>query len=341
MADERRADQDVTTERRTGAPQLEWGALHLGVSLRSSYTSWAALRSTGLLVEQLGYDSLWTSDHFMGSAEDVDAPTLEGWQLLAAWGAFTARLRLGLLVSGNTYRHPAILAKMAVTLDHITNGRAILGLGAAWYQREHLAYGIPFPPTRIRVAKLAEAAEIVRALLDQPRTTFQGSYYQVVDAPSMPRPVQPHLPLLIGGGGERQTLRIVARCADLWNGFGSVETVAHKLGVLHRYCDELGRDPREILPTVGFGLVIRDEPAAIAARLQELDTVNHGDGVWLGPSGSVEAVAEGLAAYWREGVHGFIVDMPAPYDEETLVRLTREVRPRVHELIGMRGERIP
>src|SRR5262249_1388713 len=276
------------TAQRTPVPPAVHSPLHLGISLRSVYTTWDALRTCGLLVEALGYDSLWTSDHFIGHEEDLDAPIFEGWQLLAAWGALTSHVRVGLRVSGNTYRHPAILAKMAITLDHITRGRAILGLGAAWYRREHLAYGIPVAATRIRLAKLAEAAELIRSLLDQPRTSFEGTYYHLVDTPSMPRPLQQRLPLLIGGGGEQKTLRIVARFADLWNGFGSVEVIGHKLAVLRGHCAELGRDVREILPTVAFGVVIRDDPAALRARLQEIETVNHGDSVWLGPSGTVE-----------------------------------------------------
>jgi F420-dependent oxidoreductase-like protein len=307
--------------------------LHLGVSIRSSYASWEALCDCGRRVEELGFDSLWTSDHFMGSDDDVDGPTFEGWQLLPAWGALTSRVRIGICVSGNTYRHPAILAKMAATLDHITNGRAILGLGAAWYEREHRAYGIPFDTRSIRLARLAEAAEIVRSLLDQPRTTYRGTYYQLEDAPFMPRPIQGHLPLMIGGGGERKTLRVAARFADYWNGFGTVDTIAHKLAVLRVHCASVGRDPAEITPTVSFGVVVRDDPAAVAARVQEIDAANHGDGVWLGPSGTVEQTAQGFAAYWRTGVRGFLVDMPAPYDDETLVRLAREVRPRLAELI--------
>jgi alkanesulfonate monooxygenase SsuD/methylene tetrahydromethanopterin reductase-like flavin-dependent oxidoreductase (luciferase family) len=334
MAGEHTYHMAEVLAQQTHVQQVADPPLHLGISLRSVYTTWDALRTYGLLVEALGYDSLWTSDHFIGSEEDLDAPIFEGWQLLAAWGALTSRLRIGLLVSGNTYRHPAILAKMAITLDHITHGRAVLGLGAGWYQREHLAYGIPVAATQIRLAKLAEAAELVRTLLDQPRTSFEGMYYHLVDAPSMPRPIQQHLPLLIGGGGERKTLRIVARFADLWNGFGSVEVIAHKLVALRGHCAELGRDVREILPTVAFGVIIRDDPAALRARLHEIETVNHGDSVWLGPSGTVEAVAQGLAEYWRVGVRGFIVDMPAPYDDETLRRLVGEVQPRVYDLIG-------
>jgi alkanesulfonate monooxygenase SsuD/methylene tetrahydromethanopterin reductase-like flavin-dependent oxidoreductase (luciferase family) len=148
----------------------------------------------------------------------------------------------------------------------------------------------------------------------------------------MPRPIQRHVPLMIGGGGERKTLRVAARFADYWNGFGTVETIAHKLAVLRDHCASVGRDPAAITPTVAFGMVIRDDPTAVAARVREIDTVNHGDGVWLGPSGTVEQAAQGLAAYWRVGARGFLVDMPAPYDDETLVRLAQEVRPRLAEL---------
>src|SRR5215469_401685 len=194
MSEERADNMAEATPQRTTVPPALHPPLHLGVSLRSVYTTWDALRICGLSVEALDYDSLWTSDHFIGHDEDLDAPILEGWQLLAAWAALTSHVHVGLLVSGNTYRHPALLAKMAITLDHITHGRAILGLGAAWYRREHLAYGIPFAPTQVRLAKLAEAAELIRSLLDQPRTSFEGSYYHLVDAPSMPRPLQQRLP---------------------------------------------------------------------------------------------------------------------------------------------------
>jgi F420-dependent oxidoreductase-like protein len=287
----------------------------------------------GRRVEALGYDSLWTSDHFIGDERDLDAPYFEGWQLLPAWGALTEHIRIGMLVSGNTYRNPAVLAKMVATLDHITGGRAILGLGAAWYEREHRAYGIPFDTRAVRLAKLSEAAAIVRAFLTQSRTTFTGRHYQLADAPFAPKPLQAHLPLMIGGGGERKTLQIAAKYADLWNGFGTPETIAHKLAVLRNHCAAVGRDPDAILPTVSLGLVVRDNPAAVQARIGEIDEVNHGDGVWLGPSGDVEDVAQGLAAYCRVGVRGFIVDMPSPFDEETLSRLAVEVRPRLAELL--------
>ncbi len=307
---------------------------HLGISLRLANTAWPALREHALLADRLGYDSLWTSDHFLARKSDGGGPVFEAWQTLAAYAALTTRVRVGVLVSGNTYRHPAIVANMAVTLDHITDGRAILGLGAAWFALEHHAYGIPFDPPGVRVAKLAEAAAVTRALLDTPRTTFHGRYYHLEDAPCEPKPVQPHLPLMIGGGGERGTLRVVARYADYWNGSGTPEVIAHKLMVLRAHCQAVGRDARAITPTVAFVVIIRDAPEAITARVAEIEAANPDTQMALGPCGTVAQVVEGMAAYWRVGVRGFVVDMPAPFDRETLERLIEEVRPRLAACIS-------
>ena len=152
--------------------------VHMGISVFPDHTSWSAMREVGLLVEEVGYDSLWTWDHFMPLGGDPTGAALEGWQILPAWGALTTRVRIGMLVSGNTYRHPAVLAKMAATLDHITAGRAILGIGAAWLEREHRMYGIPFDTTGIRLAKLDEACRLIRSVLDNPTTTFEGKHYR-------------------------------------------------------------------------------------------------------------------------------------------------------------------
>ncbi|SRR6266508_3501692 len=311
---------------------------HLGVSLRPAYTSWPELRDYGLLVDELGYDSLWTSDHFMGSRDDLDAPTFECWQVLATWGALTRQTRVGPLVSGNTYRHPAVLANMAVTLDHITGGRAILGMGAAWFAAEHEAYGIRYGTVAQRLDWLEEAAAVVRSLLDQPRTTLSGAHYRLTDAPCEPKPVQPRLPIMLGGGGERRTLRIVARYADLWNCFGSPETLVHKIAVLHRHCAEVGRDPTEILPTVSLVVVVRDSRALVESRRAEAQAANPGEDIELDVAGSPDEVADFLARYWLVGVRGFVVDVPAPFDAETLDRLIREVRPALRGRIEHIGQ---
>lgn len=273
----------------------------------------------------------------MLSSTGPETPLFECWTVLAALGASTARIRVGSLATANTFRNPGLLAKMAVTLDHVTGGRAILGLGQGWYEPEHTAYGFSYGSQRERSEKLLESAEIIRSLLDRPRTTFAGEHFHFADAPAEPKPVQPRLPLLIAGDGERWTLRAAARFADIWNGIpGTPETVAKKLAVLRRHCAEVGRDPSEVLPTLAVGVVVRRDEAAIRARLEEIAEHNRGRDRFVeqGILGTVEQVARVLAAFWRVGVRGFVVRGPAPYDRETFERLAREVRPRLAELVS-------
>ena len=195
-------------------------------------------------------------------------------------------------------------------------------------------YGIPFDNWTVRFQKLTEAAQIIRSLLDNPRTTFQGRHYQLTDALAEPKPVQPHLPILIGGGGEKKTLRIAARWADMWHGFGTPEDMAHKLEVLRGHCADVGRDPHEILPLSGIapGVVIRDDPTGVDKRLEEIARrmrMQPQPGPRLR---TVEEVARRMAEYWRVGMGGFILGMAPPFDRETIERMAREVRPRFLEL---------
>ncbi len=295
------------------------------------------MREYGLLVDRLGYDSLMTWDHFVPLMGDATGPNFEGWQILAAWGAITTNVKIAMLVTGVTYRHPAVLANMVVTLDHITNGRAILGLGAAWHEAEHKMYGIPFDTVPIRLAKLREASRLIRSLLDNERTTFAGKHYAITDARCEPKPIQKRLPLLIGGGGERVTLRITARYADIWHGFGTPDVIAGKIEILKRHCEEVGRDFAEILPTTGGGILIRDTEEGVARRLADVSVRNR---MKAAPSRAlpgvptVEAVAQRLAEQWRAGARGFIFGMSPPYDRETIERLIGEVRPRLEQLVG-------
>lgn len=310
--------------------------LHLGVSIWPQYTEWNTLRELALLAEDLGYDSIWAWDHFAPIVGDPTGPNLECWQILAAWAALTKRARIGALVCGNTYRHPAVLAKMAVALDHVSGGRAVCGVGAAWFQLEHDAYGIPFDTAGVRLAKLEEAARVIRSLFDEKRTTFEGKYYQLRDAMCEPKPVQARLPIMIGGGGEKKTLRTVARWADMWNGFGDPATIRHKLEVLRGHCTEVGRDFDAIMPTVLVRLVLRDDPREVDGVLEEIRKVNglqemQPEGLILG---SVEDVAKRLAEYWEAGIRGIILSSVPPHDRQTLERVAREVRPRVEEMIG-------
>ncbi len=304
---------------------------YFGIQLHPDHTTWKALRDTGLLVDRLGYDALMTWDHFVPLRGDTAGPNFEGWQLLAAWGALTSRVRIGMLVTGNTYRHPAVLAKMAATLDHITNGRAILGLGGAWHETEHRMYGIPFDTAGVRLAKMDEAAQLIRSLLDTKRTTFAGKHCTITNALAEPKPIQKKLPLLIGGGGERKTLRTAAKYADMWHGFGGPQEVAHKIDVLRTHCEDVGRDPEEILIASGVdpGIVIRDRPEEVEEWRW---TVAENAGIRQVPPRAqlsrVDDVVRRLLEYWKVGVRGFLIGFSPPFDRETLERFASEVRPK-------------
>jgi len=199
--------------------------------------------------EQTGWDGVYFADHFMPNnqgPEPLDGDVLECWSVIAALAATVPRVRLAPLVTSVTYRHPAVLANIAAAVDQVSHGRLTLGVGAGWQENEHASYGIPLGTVRERMDRFTEAVQILRSLLSQPRTTFSGEYFQLQDAPCQPRPVQDRLPLLIGGGGERRTLRIAAEYADEWNAWTTPDLLAHKLKVLREHCEQIGRDPDEI-----------------------------------------------------------------------------------------------
>jgi F420-dependent oxidoreductase-like protein len=221
-------------------------------------------------VEQTGWDGFWWADHFMADGKDTSGPWQESWTILSALAASVPRLRFGPLVMGNTYRHPTVLAKMAATLDHVSGGRIVLGLGAGWQENEHRAYGIPFYTLGERLARLDEACQVIKSLFASERTTFDGKYYQLTDAPLAPKPVQRPLPLLVGGGGEKKTLRIAARHADEWNVWGDPATLRRKNGILDGYCRELGRDPRQIRRSAVALLFLNDDRSFIETIKQRV-----------------------------------------------------------------------
>jgi F420-dependent oxidoreductase-like protein len=224
----------------------------------------------------------------MEGAASLDGPTLECWAVLAGLAAATSRVRLGSLVCGNTYRHPAVLANIAASVDHVSNGRLVLGFGAGWQVNEHAAYGIELYDTRTRLDRFEEACAIVRSLLDNERTTFEGKHYTIVDAPCQPRPVQARLPLLVGGGGEKRTLRIAARFADEWNVWGTAEIVAQKSEVLARHCDDLGRDPSTIAHSTQALMFLSEDESWLAGKREQ----NTGRPVILGtPDEVIDIVA--------------------------------------------------
>lgn len=230
---------------------------------------WNEILDLATHCESTGWDGVYFADHFMPNTPDgapADGPTLECWSVVAALAAAVPRVRLGTLVCGNTYRHPAVLANIAAAVDNISGGRLVLGLGAGWQVNEHEAYGIPLYEPRDRLDRLDEACQIVLGLLRDQRTTVDGEHYRVTDAPCDPKPVQHRLPLLIGGGGERRTLRIAARYADEWNIWSTPEQLAAKHAVLVRHCDDLGRDPAEITVSTQALLFLSDDETWLAGK---------------------------------------------------------------------------
>jgi F420-dependent oxidoreductase-like protein len=214
------------------------------------HTTWDAMLDVWRAADDIEvFESGWTFDHFYPIFSDSAGPCLEGWMTLAGLAQATRRLRLGTLVTGIHYRHPAVLANMAATLDIMSGGRLELGIGAGWNEEESGAYGIELGTPRERSDRFEEACAVLTGLLSQPTTTFKGSYYQLTDARCEPKPVQqPHPPICIGGSGEKRTLRTTARFAQHWNFVGGTpEQFSHARDVLHQHCADLGRDPAEIL----------------------------------------------------------------------------------------------
>lgn len=213
--------------------------------------------------DELGYHAVWNYDHFYGlylAGQPLELPTLEGWTTLAAMGKVTNRARIGCMVTGVTYRHPAVLANMAVSVDHISGGRLEFGIGAAWHEPEHLTYGMEFPSAGTRIAMLDEACEIIRRLWTEDKVDHEGRFWTLHDAICEPKPVQGRLPIVIGGSGPRKTLRVVAKHADEWNAPAATpEDYKRLAGILEEHCAAVGRDPAEIKRSVQVFLFSHDD----------------------------------------------------------------------------------
>ena len=252
------------------------------------------------------FEHAWVFDHFMPINNDPTGPCLEGWTLLAALAAQTERLRVGQMVTGNTYRHPAVLANMAATVDVMSHGRMDFGIGAGWNELEHTAYGIPLYAPGERIARLGEACEVIRLLWTESVANFDGRYYQLKDARCEPKPVQkPYPPIVIGGSGEQKTLRVVARYADIWNFVGGpLEMFIHKSAVLDEHCRAVGRDPNEIARSVQ----IRFDPEAVAQTRATLK-----DLVGAGASHLIISLSP---PYPRDGVRRIADEIIAPLRAE-------------------------
>ncbi len=311
--------------------------MKFGVQATQAGASWDELLSLWQELDgDSNFDHLWLMDHFvtgMGAAMGSEGPCMEGWTALAALAQATSRVRLGIMVTGNTYRHPAVLAKMATTVDQISGGRLEFGLGGAWHTYEHEAFAIPFHTTKERLERLDEAVQVIKLLWTQTRPTFQGRYYQLDQPPYNPPNVQqPHPPILIGGGGEKRTLRTVAKYADATNVSGTPEEVRHKYDVLEGHCKEVGRDFSEIRRTIQVPLFLNEDPAFQQRVVQGMVSFRGGTEEEARRSvlmGSVEDVKNGVQGFVDAGVQEIIVAQFPRFHRESLLRFSQEVIPAV------------
>jgi F420-dependent oxidoreductase-like protein len=266
--------------------------------------SWGGIVELAAHCEQTGWDGVYCADHFMPNSqgsEPLDGDTLECWSVLAALAALVPRVQLGSLVTSVTYRHPAVLANIAAATDQISGGRLTLGVGAGWQLNEHAAYGIELGTVRERMDRFEEAVQILRSLLGERRTTFDGRYFHLRDAPNQPGPARGPLPLLVGGGGERRTMRIAARYADRWNCWATPDLLGHKVSVLRQHCAEAGRDPADIQVSTQAVLYLSTDRRWLAERREQTA------GRHLVIIGTPEEVTETVAQYADAGADELIV----------------------------------
>lgn len=276
-----------------------------GIKTSPQHTAYDAIRTVWLEAEDIPViEHAWLFDHMAPIQGDVGGDCLEGWTALAALAGITERLRLGLMVTGNTYRHPAVLAKIAATLDQISHGRLDFGIGAGWNVYEHESMGIPLYKPGERIRRLGEACEIIRRLFTEPTVDFDGKYYQLKEARSEPKPVQrPYPPFVIGGGGEQLTLRVVAKYADIWNYTGgSVEEFSHKVNVLREHCAEIERDPASIELSYQHRINADDFAASVPA----------------------------IERFMEAGATHIVIVLPTPHGEGLATRVAEEIIAKVH-----------
>jgi F420-dependent oxidoreductase-like protein len=304
--------------------------MHFGVHAGLQNTTTAELQSLWRRIEDHGFEWISVWDHFYAADASFasDGSVTSGYHCLEALTTHTAlalatsRVRCGSLVYCAGYRHPAVLANAMATLDQLSGGRVVLGLGAGWHQGEYAAYGIPFPPAAERLRMLDEAVQCVRLLLTEDIANFDGAHFQLRDARCEPKPVQARLPIWVGGGGEQLTLRITARHADGWNlAFVSPETFRHKREVLDRHCDAVGRDGSEIARSVNLALAWREE---------DLVRQFGGAAEYIGANalkGTTQQVIDRVGEYRDAGADWVIVALRAPFDLEGLERFATEVLP--------------
>lgn len=305
------------------------GSATFSLFLPQAGFTWPMLRERAQRLESLGFDGLWLVDHFWANGMP-DADFLEGWTSLAALAEATTTLRLGLMVTCNSYRNPALLAKMAASVDRVSGGRLELGLGAGWMDSEYRAYGYEFPSIGTRLSQLEEGLEIVTRMLREPRTTFHGRHYRVEEAPNNPKPAQKTLPITIGGAGEKKLLKLVARHAQRWNcPMNSAHEVERLRGVLASHCREIDRDVSEIVVSEQTLVVMGADEESFQQKLAVAKAMLGGfaDIDRVAVQGTPARVIDGLRAKMARGVTDFAVMFGDLGLDETLELFSREVMP--------------
>lgn len=315
--------------------QIFDGQIRFGIHAGPQHGTYAEYAGLWGRAEAMGYDWASVFDHFIPINSDPEGPCFEGLTLLAAMAAKTSRIRCGILVIGNTYRHPAVLANMAATIDHISGGRLELGIGAGWWEMEHEEYHIPFYTTGRRIRALGEAAKVLKLLWSEHRANFSGRYYTIENALCEPKPVQQPLPLWIGGMGEQLTLRAVAESADGWNTFWMPEaTYRRKLDALAGHCAEVGRDPRDIRKSLVLQALIGESEAEVRERSERIARARGTTPAALAQQavvGTPEQAAAQILRYVELGVTDFILGARPPYDYAGMQLFIEKVAPLVRK----------
>ena len=307
-----------------------------GIQTAPQHVSYAELLAIWQTAEREGLDHAWTFDHFIPIFSDPTGPCMEGWTVLTALLSQVPRIRGGTLVTGNSYRHPAVLANIASTLDVISGGRLEMGIGAGWWEIEYDAYGIDFPHISERIYQMEEGLQVMKALWTETRANFAGKFYTITDALCEPKPIQdPHIPIWVGGGGPQLTLRAVARHADGWNTFLQPrEDYTQLLGALEKHCETAGRDPSTIRKSLAAPLVIDTGPAKLEAKLGAVAKARAGTPEEVRKRalvGTPDEIAAQVASLGELGVDHVILSLRAPYDHEELALFAREVIPAVRK----------
>ena len=308
--------------------------MRFGVFTSMGNQTWPGVLELWRHTEATGWDVACVTDHFMPNTKEREGANLEAWSTLSALAPLVPRLQIGTIVLGNTYRHPAMVAKMAAQVDIISDGRLLLGLGAGWQENEHEAYGIPFYTMRERLERLDEACHVMKSLWTQTRSTFKGRYYTLADAPLQPKPVQsPHPELMIGGGGEKMTLRTVARHASHWNVWGGPKVLAHKGRILDEHCAAVGRDPKAIRRSANMALMITDDNAKVASLAETLGArmgrhaADARDTCLAGPPERIREILAELKAAQVDTVFVPTLFRPLPELRRDLDRFIAEIAP--------------